>query len=129
MTYQINGIKRPYLGLVLCSRRYLLLSNHRPDAMCPVEQTTNAMSSTLLAGLQALCTASGSCFAIGPASRWDKAAGQKVHQMLYTIAVVLIILWLLGLVTSYTMGGFVHILLVIALVMILLNLLNGRRVL
>jgi Family of unknown function (DUF5670) len=49
--------------------------------------------------------------------------------MLYTIAVVLIILWLLGLVTSYTMGGFVHILLVIAVVMILLNLINGRRVL
>ena len=49
--------------------------------------------------------------------------------MLYTIAVVLIILWLLGLVTSYTMGGFVHILLVIAVIMILLNLINGRRVL
>lgn len=49
--------------------------------------------------------------------------------MLYTIAVVLIILWLLGLVTSYTMGGFVHILLVIAIVMVLLNLINGRRAL
>ena len=49
--------------------------------------------------------------------------------MLYTIAVVLIILWLLGLVTSYTMGGFVHILLVIAVIMILLNLINGRRAL
>ncbi len=49
--------------------------------------------------------------------------------MLYTIAVVLIILWLLGLVTSYTMGGFVHVLLVIAVIMILINLINGRRVL
>ena len=49
--------------------------------------------------------------------------------MLYTIAVVLIIMWLLGLVTSYTMGGFVHILLAIAIVMILLNLINGRRAL
>jgi hypothetical protein len=49
--------------------------------------------------------------------------------MLYTIAVVLIILWLLGLVTSYTMGGFVHILLVVAIVMVLLNLINGRRAL
>jgi len=49
--------------------------------------------------------------------------------MLYTIAVVLIILWLLGLVTSYTMGGFVHILLVIAIVMVLVNLINGRRAL
>jgi hypothetical protein len=49
--------------------------------------------------------------------------------MLYTIAVVLIILWLLGLVTSYTMGGFVHVLLVIAIVMVLVNLINGRRAL
>ncbi|MEO8565993.1 MAG: lmo0937 family membrane protein [Betaproteobacteria bacterium] len=47
--------------------------------------------------------------------------------MLYTIAVVLIVLWLLGLVTSYTMGGFVHILLVVALIMIVVNLLSGRR--
>jgi len=47
--------------------------------------------------------------------------------MLYTIAVVLIILWLLGLVTSYTMGGFIHILLVIAIVVVLLNVIGGRR--
>lgn len=47
--------------------------------------------------------------------------------MLYTIAVILIILWLLGLVTSYTMGGFIHILLVIAIIMILINLISGRR--
>ncbi|MGO8697530.1 MAG: lmo0937 family membrane protein [Limisphaerales bacterium] len=47
--------------------------------------------------------------------------------MLYTIAVVLIILWLFGLVTSYTMGGFIHILLIIAVVMILVNLISGRR--
>ena len=47
--------------------------------------------------------------------------------MLYTIAVVLIVLWLLGLVTSATMGGFIHILLVIAVVMILVNLISGRR--
>jgi hypothetical protein len=49
--------------------------------------------------------------------------------MLYTIAVVLILLWLLGLVTSYTLGGFVHILLVVALIMIVVNLLSGRRAL
>jgi hypothetical protein len=48
--------------------------------------------------------------------------------MLYTIAVVLIILWLLGLVTSYTIGGFIHILLVVAVVMILLRLISGRGV-
>ena len=47
--------------------------------------------------------------------------------MLYTLAVVLIVLWLLGLVTSYTMGGFIHILLVIAVIMVLLNVINGRR--
>jgi hypothetical protein len=47
--------------------------------------------------------------------------------MLYTIAVVLIILWLLGLVSSYTMGGFIHILLVIAIVVILLRIISGRR--
>jgi hypothetical protein len=47
--------------------------------------------------------------------------------MLYTIAVVLIVLWLLGMVSSYTMGGFIHILLILAVVMILVNLIFGRR--
>jgi hypothetical protein len=47
--------------------------------------------------------------------------------MLYTLAVVLIILWLLGLVTSYTMGGVIHVLLVVALVMVLVNFISGRR--
>ncbi|MDP2155888.1 MAG: lmo0937 family membrane protein [Sulfuricella sp.] len=47
--------------------------------------------------------------------------------MLGTIAVILIILWLLGLVSSYTMGGFIHILLVIAIVVILLRVIGGRR--
>jgi hypothetical protein len=47
--------------------------------------------------------------------------------MLYTIAVILIILWLLGMVTSTTIGGFIHILLVIAIIMILVNLISGRR--
>ena len=48
--------------------------------------------------------------------------------MLGTIAVILVILWLLGLVTSYTLGGFIHILLVIAVVMILVRLIQGRGV-
>ena len=47
--------------------------------------------------------------------------------MLWTIAVILIILWALGLVSSYTMGGFIHILLVIAVIVVLLNLIGGRR--
>lgn len=48
--------------------------------------------------------------------------------MLYTIAMVLIVLWLVGLVTSYTMGGFIHILLVVALIVILLRVITGRSV-
>ncbi|HTB21812.1 MAG TPA: lmo0937 family membrane protein [bacterium] len=48
--------------------------------------------------------------------------------MLYTIAVVLLILWLLGLVTSYTMGGFIHVLLIVAVIMILVRLIQGRPV-
>ena len=47
--------------------------------------------------------------------------------MLYTIAVVLLVLWLLGLVTSTTLGGFVHVLLEIAVVMVLLRLISGRK--
>ncbi|MFA6583288.1 MAG: lmo0937 family membrane protein [Elusimicrobiaceae bacterium] len=47
--------------------------------------------------------------------------------MLETIAVVLVILWLLGFVTSYTMGGFIHVLLVIAIVVVLLRVIKGRR--
>lgn len=46
--------------------------------------------------------------------------------MLYTIAVVLIVLWLLGIVTSYTVGGFIHILIVVAIIMILVRLISGR---
>jgi len=48
--------------------------------------------------------------------------------MLATIAVVLLVLWALGLVTSYTMGGFIHILLVVAVVMILVRFIQGRRI-
>ena len=49
--------------------------------------------------------------------------------MLWTIAVVLVILWLLGLVTSYTMGGFIHVLLVVAAIVVLLRIIQGRKVL
>jgi hypothetical protein len=49
--------------------------------------------------------------------------------MLYTIAVILIVLWLLGIVTSYTIGGFIHILLVIAIVVILVRVIRGRNIL
>jgi hypothetical protein len=48
--------------------------------------------------------------------------------MLWTLAVVLLVLWLLGLVTSYTMGGLIHILLVVALVVLVLRIIQGRRI-
>ena len=47
--------------------------------------------------------------------------------MLWTIFVILLVLWLLGVVSSYTMGGFIHILLVVALVVLLINIIGGRR--
>jgi hypothetical protein len=47
--------------------------------------------------------------------------------MLYTIAVILLVLWALGLVTGTTIGGFVHVLLVIAIIMVLINLISGRK--
>jgi len=49
--------------------------------------------------------------------------------MLWTVAVILIVLWVLGLVSSYTMGGFIHVLLVIAIIVVLLNVIQGRRIL
>lgn len=48
--------------------------------------------------------------------------------MLWAVAVLLIVLWLLGLITSYTMGGFIHLLLAIALIVVVLRLIQGRRV-
>ncbi len=51
----------------------------------------------------------------------------NINNMLYTIAVVLLILWLLGLVTSFTLGGFIHILLVIAVVMVLMRVIRGEN--
>lgn len=53
---------------------------------------------------------------------------ERTTIMLYIIATVLIVLWLLGLITSYTMGGFVHLLLVIAVVVVLMRIITGRRI-
>lgn len=47
--------------------------------------------------------------------------------MLYTIAIILLVLWALGLVSSYTIGGFIHVLLVVGVVMVLVNFISGRR--
>ena len=49
--------------------------------------------------------------------------------MLWTIVVILLVLWLLGLVSSYTLGGFIHILLVVAIIIVIVNLIQGRRTL
>lgn len=52
----------------------------------------------------------------------------KVTLMLWTIAVILIILWLLGLASSYSMGGFVHVLLAVAIIIVLVRVIQGRRI-
>ena len=57
----------------------------------------------------------------------EKPPGMREAEMLWTIFVVLLVLWLLGLVSSYTMGGFIHILLVLALVVLVIQLISGRR--
>jgi len=55
-------------------------------------------------------------------------ADERRIAMLYTLAIVLLVLWALGLVTSYTMGGFIHLLLVVAIVVVLVRVIQGRRV-
>jgi hypothetical protein len=73
-----------------------------------------------------------SMFANAPTTPWRHATlgnNNERNPMIYTIAVVLIILWLLGMVSSYTLGGALHVLLVIALVVIVVNLLRGRKTL
>jgi hypothetical protein len=67
----------------------------------------------------------GSCIADAVLGSHDF---QRRRAMLYTVAVVLLILWLLGFVSGYTMGAFVHVLLVVAIVLFLVGLLSGRRV-
>ena len=52
---------------------------------------------------------------------------RRVEEMLWTIFVILLVLWLLGVVSSYTVGGFIHLLLVLALVVLLINIIGGRR--
>jgi hypothetical protein len=78
----------------------------------------------LLPALSALSTA------MEPTAR-DGAAAlifKRRKPMLWTIAVILIVLWLLGLVSSYTMGGLIHILLVIAIIMVLVRVIQGRKI-
>jgi hypothetical protein len=65
----------------------------------------------------------------GNVSGHERKETQPKEIMLWTIFVILLILWLLGMVSSYTLGGFIHILLVIAVVVLIINLIQGRRVL
>jgi Family of unknown function (DUF5670) len=66
---------------------------------------------------------------MNPARRqFGTTSNERGIPMLYTLAVILIILWALGLVSSFTMGGFIHILLVVAIVMILVRVISGRSV-
>jgi hypothetical protein len=63
-------------------------------------------------------------------SAWHTAcsgAGQEGNTMLWTIAVLLVVMWLLGMVSSYTLGGFLHLLLVLAIIVVLINIIQGRR--
>ncbi|HSS95446.1 MAG TPA: lmo0937 family membrane protein, partial [Terriglobales bacterium] len=70
---------------------------------------------------------------IGEGRRWHRGLrtlpqlDEGATRMLMTIATLLIILWLLGMITSYTLGGFIHILLVLAIVVLLINVISGRR--
>ena len=58
---------------------------------------------------------------------WNVIVLKEETKMLWTIFIVLLVLWLIGMVSSYTLGGFIHLLLVIALVMLLINFISGRR--
>jgi hypothetical protein len=65
------------------------------------------------------------CFCTNETWAWSTKGGG--NEMLWTIFVILLVLWLLGVVSSYTIGGFIHILLVLALVVLLINIIGGRR--
>ena len=65
---------------------------------------------------------------MGTLERRPRMGSERRKAMLWTIFVILLVLWLLGLVTSYTMGGFIHILLVLAVVVLVIRLVQGRSV-
>jgi hypothetical protein len=74
--------------------------------------------------LSEVCKATG----LAAAEIGNHTNEERVHAMLYTLAIILLVLWVLGLVTSYTMGGFIHILLVIAIIAVLYNIISGRKI-
>jgi hypothetical protein len=70
---------------------------------------------------------SGADFGVGQFVHWSIRVKERKN-MLWTLAVLLLVLWMLGLVTSYTMGGLIHILVVVAVVVVLLRIIQGRRI-
>jgi hypothetical protein len=72
----------------------------------------------------AVALPSRDCFCTTKFVAWLTKGG---NEMLWTIFVILLVLWLLGVVSSYTVGGFIHLLLVLALVVLLINIIGGRR--
>ena len=71
------------------------------------------------------CTTYRDCFCTN--ETWERGRQKEEETMLWTIFVILLVLWLLGVVSGYAIGGFIHILLVIALVVLLINIIGGRR--
>ena len=76
-----------------------------------------------------MLVANSQVIAFVPNESWEAELGEQKeeNEMLWTIFVILLVLWLLGMVSSYTIGGFIHILLVLALVVLLINIIGGRR--
>jgi hypothetical protein len=73
-----------------------------------------------------MVVAQGTAIAFVP-TKLGRGRQKEEEEMLWTIFVILLVLWLLGVVSSYTVGGFIHILLVLALVVLLINIIGGRR--
>jgi hypothetical protein len=71
--------------------------------------------------------ASHNCCSSRPIHGWEHCCQNGGVEMLWTIFIMLLILWFLGLVSSYTLGGYVHLLLVVALIVLVINVLTGRR--
>jgi hypothetical protein len=109
------------------------LDNHDDRANDPVTSAFKCCGNTDCPDLLSLLPEAKTQAARRKPGRHGEAEGDKPiernNPMLMTIATILIILWLLGLVTSSTMGGLIHVLLVIAIIMVLVRLIQGRRIL
>ena len=92
-----------------------------PDPLCAPSSSPNALPSADVPLHECMASAESS-------ARFVREFGRKIA-MLYTVAVVLIVLWLLGMITSYTMSGFIHVLLVIAIIVVLIRVIQGKNIL